>query len=269
MNARPLASVLMCHAPVAIPEIAGKNRDAAQKTTSAMKAAASFITTRSPDVVVIASPHTPRLKEEFVILKGDRLTGDFADFEFSDISVSVPSDQDAVSRLIAEANKSGIPVSVRYAASLDQGALVPLYFMKKAGWTGKTIVIGFPGRMPLRQFESLGRVIRTVAQTRQETWAFIASGDTSHRLAPGSPAGYDQKAHNFDDSIVLALREGRLADALDVDPELRKLASEDVVESLAIAYGTSGGMRGGRVLSYESPFGVGYLVAILCDPDSE
>ena len=46
--------------------------------------------------------------------------------------------------------------------------------------------------------------------------------------------------------------------------ELRSLAAEDVIDSLEIAFAATSFCNTGRkVLSYECPFGVGYLNAIL------
>ncbi len=233
-----------------------------------MEEAAQFLQDKKPDVLVLISPHTARLREEFAVLKGNRVAGDFGSFGFPGISVSMPSDPDAAAAVAAEARASGIHMQERGAAPLDHGALVPLYFLTQAGWHGRTIVVGFPFRAPLRQFESLGRLLVRISAARSERWALVASGDMSHRLKPGAPAGYDGRAQNFDDAIVSALSARDLASALNVDPSLRELAGEDVVESLAVAYGAAGAMQGSRVLSYESPFGVGYLVAILNDPDS-
>jgi aromatic ring-opening dioxygenase LigB subunit len=71
-------------------------------------------------------------------------------------------------------------------------------------------------------------------------------------------------AHSFDETVVTCLREGRIGAVASIEPHLRSLAAEDVVESLAVADGTLGADHSGmRVLSYEAPFGVGYLVAIL------
>jgi len=36
--------------------------------------------------------------------------------------------------------------------------------------------------------------------------AFIASGDLSHRLKPGAPAGFYPNAHFFDEEVVAAIR---------------------------------------------------------------
>jgi aromatic ring-opening dioxygenase LigB subunit len=83
-------------------------------------------------------------------------------------------------------------------------------------------------------------------------------------LKPGAPAGFHPLAHTLDEAIVACVQAGRIGDVAHLDPHLRTLAAEDVVESLEAADGSLGADRTGRrFLSYEAPFGVGYLVAIL------
>ena len=86
----------------------------------------------------------------------------------------------------------------------------------------------------------------------------------SHALKKGGPADFHPRAHLFDETVVACVKENRLGDVSGIDPELRDLACEDVVDSLEVAHGCLGrNPAGPRFLSYEGPFGVGYLVAIL------
>jgi AmmeMemoRadiSam system protein A len=94
--------------------------------------------------------------------------------------------------------------------------------------------------------------------------AVIASGDMSHRLRPGAPAGYDPDAERFDQAFVQALREDDWPAALGAEPRAR--AAEDVVDSTAIAMSAAGSPQQAEVLAYEGPWGVGYAEAVLADP---
>jgi hypothetical protein len=53
---------------------------------------------------------------------------------------------------------------------------------------------------------------------------------------------------------------------LDVEPALRRCAGECGYRSIVIALGSAGReLTDHQVLSYEGPFGVGYMVAVLED----
>jgi AmmeMemoRadiSam system protein A len=94
--------------------------------------------------------------------------------------------------------------------------------------------------------------------------AFIASGDLSHRLKPQAPAGYNPDAHVFDEQVVDALRSNAPQKITEIDHNLRRLAGECGYRSMLVAIGASSDLPSScEVLSYEAPFGVGYLVAQL------
>jgi len=255
---------LMCHAPIVLPEIARREKERVAASTAAMQECAALVVARRPDILVVISPHTPRSRNAFVLLTDDLqgdLHGDFASFGFPGIQIRLPGHKQAVQEISDSARVPCRP----FRRELDHGAMVPLYFLQKSGWTGPTIVIGFPAENSLRHCSELGRTLAKVAAGRNENWALIASGDMSHRLQPDAHAGYNPLAALFDRAVVDAIRANDLNGALAVDASLRELAAEDVIDSLAVASGAFNGMLGGRVLSYEAPFGVGYLIAMLRD----
>jgi AmmeMemoRadiSam system protein A len=112
----------------------------------------------------------------------------------------------------------------------------------------------------------MGRAIAAAADQLGERWAVLASGDMSHRLIPGAPAGHHPEAASFDRGYVGLIAAGELERAAGFDARLRELAAEDVVDSVAVASGAVDfDARGHELLSYEGPFGVGYMEAVLHD----
>ncbi len=96
--------------------------------------------------------------------------------------------------------------------------------------------------------------------------ALVASGDLSHRLIVGGPYEYEPTAHLFDEKIVDAIGRGDSTGVIDIDPDLRERAGECGYRSIVIALGCIGERQHDhQVLSYEGPFGVGYMVAVLTE----
>jgi aromatic ring-opening dioxygenase LigB subunit len=92
----------------------------------------------------------------------------------------------------------------------------------------------------------------------------VASGDLSHRLKPGAPAGFNPRGAEYDQLLVKLLRDGRVEDILDFDLRLVEEAGECGLRSFVIALGMLDGETfKTEIISYEGPFGVGYLVAAL------
>jgi MEMO1 family protein len=260
----PRAAVLMCHAPIVIPAIGRERTQDCAATTAAMREAAQAAIRSGAETLLLLSPHTPRHRRSYGYVTGEFLRGDFRSFGFHGLERTFRADAAAAAAVFRQAGKAGLPMDPTPIQALDHGALVPLYFLEEAGFKGRVAVFAFPWESTLGESRSFGRVLTAAMRDLDRTWALIASGDMSHALQPGAPAGFHPDAQVFDEAVVACVREGRLGDLQRIDPTLRNLAAEDVVESLEAALGVLGADQGGlRVLSYEAPFGVGYLVAIL------
>src|SRR5207302_1909399 len=146
---------------------------------------------------------------------------------------------------------------------LDHGTTVPLYFLQRNGWNGKVVALGY-SFVSNEDHLRFGNCIRQAIATVKRPVAFIASGDLSHRLKAGAPAGFNPKAHLFDEEVVDAIRSCETNRIVNIDQKLRQLAGEYGYRSMLVALGASEGFEPScEVLSYEAPFGVGYLVAQL------
>jgi MEMO1 family protein len=260
----PRAAVLMCHAPIVIPAIGRDRTQDCAATTAAMREAALTAIHSGAETLLILSPHTPRHRRSYGYVTGEILRGDFRSFGFHGLERTFRADAAAAAAVFRQAEKAGLPMDPTPVQTLDHGALVPLYFLEEAGFKGRVAVFAFPWESAPGESQDFGKVLSAAMRNLDRNWALIASGDMSHALQPGAPAGYHPRAQAFDEAVVTCVREGRLGDLRGIDPHLRNLAAEDVVESLETSLGALGTARSGfRVLSYEAPFGVGYLVAIL------
>ena len=244
------AAVLMCHAPIVIPAIGRQRASLCVRTTAAMALAAAHVVKSAPSFVAVLSPHTPRHERRWMVVQGDVVGGSFGSFGHPELSVQLPNAAERVVSALA-----GIPLAGVASGPLDHGALVPLWFLAQAGWRGPTAVLGVPWSNT--DARAIGEALaRTDA-------AIVASGDMSHKLRPGAPAGHDPRAQVFDDTFVAALRAGDLEGAVSPDPALRELAAEDVVDTTEVLRGALGPrLPSDPVLAYEGPFGVGYCEAI-------
>jgi aromatic ring-opening dioxygenase LigB subunit len=211
---------------------------------------------------VVVSPHTPR-RRSFGVSTGTTLAGDLGQFG-ADAGFVLPGAADLADAIAAAAARRGLPVHRFEADDADHGATVPLVFVQRAGWRGPTVLLSLPHPSDDAGCRRLGEAVAAAAGGARI--AFLASGDMSHRLRPGAPAGHDPHAPRFDAEVVAAVAAGDAARLAAIDPELRERAAEDVIESLLVAEGAAGGaVAGRRVLSYEGPYGVGYLIAMLVE----
>lgn len=90
----------------------------------------------------------------------------------------------------------------------------------------------------------------------------MASGDLSHRLTREAPAGYHPRGQEFDDLLVALLKNKDIEGIMELNSDLIECAGECGLRPFIIALGIFDGYEIDiDVLSYEGPFGVGYLVA--------
>jgi aromatic ring-opening dioxygenase LigB subunit len=233
-----------------------------------MRTAAQHIVEKNVDVVVVLSPHTPRYRNAFGVAEGYKIEGTFEQFGRPDLCATFTSDTHIQKTLESIAAESGVSLKPIPSHQIDHGALVPLHFLKECEFQGNVIIIGFPAANSESDRKLLGEVIRKTAIASGKSWALVASGDMSHRLTPGAPAGFHPQAERFDRLVVKCVESGNYENATSIDSALRELAAEDVVESLDVAAAVlQGNSHGRKLLSYESPFGVGYLVAILANKE--
>jgi MEMO1 family protein len=256
-------AALMPHAPVLVPVVGGKHGNRASASVRAMVAAARRIVAAQPDAVVLISPHTPRRRCAFALWAGGRIRGSLAQFGAPEAAVDLPAAEKLAATITAEARARGVELWPLRSAELDHGAVVPLWHLAEAGWRGPTLVLGlnYPGEPGLVE---LGEAIAAAAGQLELRLGIVASGDMSHCLQPGAPAGFHPRAQEFDSTFIEHLRAGRYRALLELDADLQSLAAEDAVDATVVAAAAvQWDATGHEVLSYEGPFGVGYGVAIL------
>jgi MEMO1 family protein len=251
------------HPPIMVPEV---GRDACSAVASSIEAMAELtrrVIESGAETVVIISPHAPLDARAFVAYNAAELTGDFANFRAPDVAINFTLAEDlltAISESCTAANYEVLPLE---NVPLDHGTLVPLYFLAHNGWHGSVVALGF-SFLSNDDHLKFGECIRMAAERVGRPVAVIASGDLSHRLQPDAPAGFDAQAHQFDDAVVAAIRANQPAQIASIDHGLRRIAGECGYRSMLVALGAITEMPTAcQVLSYEAPFGVGYLVAQL------
>jgi AMMECR1 domain-containing protein/aromatic ring-opening dioxygenase LigB subunit len=259
-------ATLMPHAPVLVPAVGGMRGNRAGASVNAMAEAARRVVRARPETLVLISPHTPRRHGAFAIWAGERIRGSLSQFGAPEAAVDLPADEPLAAMIAEEAGLRGVDVWWLRDAELDHGAVVPLWHLADAGWRGPTILFGlnYPGEPGLVE---LGEAIAAATRRAGRRLAVVASGDMSHCLQPGAPAGFHPRAKEFDQAFIERLQAGDYRRLLAFDPELQDLAAEDAVDSTLVAAAAANwNATGHAVLSYEGPFGVGYGVAILYQP---
>lgn len=249
------------HPPIIIPGI-GKVEDLSlvQKTILAMERLRGYLKKTKPDTIIIISPHAPLEIDSFGINSARILEGSFSYFGL-DKDIHFENDLE-ISRKIKKISLLKNINTHCYHGALDHGALVPLYYLTE-NIKPKLIHLSFSGLNFLSHYQ-YGEIIGELLQNGYKRTAVIASGDLSHRLIRGVPAGYSSSGIEFDQKLIEFLKEKKVKDILNFDSDFAEEAGECGLRSIIMLLGIAKKEKYNfELLSYEGPFGVGYMVARL------
>lgn len=254
------------HPPLLIDGIGDEQKLGAAATDRAYRNLAARLKEINPDTTVVVTPHGPVFSDAYTIAAWKTLKGDFTPFG-SLVSMSWATDLAYVERA-EEIAADRVPLAAmtprhlashRYGTGLDHGIMVPLWYLREAGWQGKVVCVRIGGLPPVQCYEA-GRVLAQAAAPAKV--AIIASGDLSHCLTEDAPSPYNAAGAEFDRFITAAVNSGDYQAVLSIPPDFRQRAAECGWRPLVTLLGALDGQASSsEVLSYEGPFGVGYMVA--------
>jgi len=251
------------HPPIMVPEVGREAISEVRSSIDAMAELTARVIAAGAGTIILISPHAPLKPNSFVAYDGPELYGDFSMFRAPTATVSAFLDNELLNEIERAAKEQNITTTRIKGLDLDHGTAVPLYFLQRNGWNGKAVALGY-SFLSNEDHLRFGKCIKQAIERVGRPVAFIASGDLSHRLKRDAPAGYNPDAHLFDEEVVAAIRTSSIGRIVSIDQELRRTAGECGYRSMLVAIGVAEGLAPAcEVISYEAPFGVGYLVAQL------
>ncbi len=145
----------------------------------------------------------------------------------------------------------------------EHGYNVPLHYLKKDLKQDTKIERILVTEASYEYYYNLGQLYGEKIEKAKERTAVIASGDLSHVLKPEGPYGYDPSGPKLDEIIVRAVKEKNVEMMLNINPEILEHGAECGLRSILFLFGVFEIIDfSTKVLSYEAPFGVGYMVAL-------
>ncbi|GAB6178865.1 AmmeMemoRadiSam system protein A [Desulfotomaculum defluvii] len=270
---------IMPHPPIALPEVGGEESNIIRSTRAAMLELGRLIKESGAETLVMISPHATVFGDAIAVNAMPQTKGDFGAFGAAQVSLDFQYDKELGSEIGWQAEELGLPVvevdqklshKLGITLALDHGFMVPLYFLAKAE-VHLPLVPCSMGVFSSEKLYSFGVAVKKAAEVNQTKVAVIASGDLSHRLTPEAPAGYDEKGKEFDQAIVSLIKAMDVYGLLSLEEDLCERAGECGLRPITMMLGALDGLAcKSGVLSYEGPFGVGYMVASLVPtgPDS-
>lgn len=258
------------HPPIIIPEIGSKDAKKCQKTINALKKLSDKLAEIVPDTIIVISPHALIHADRFAVYASPKFYGDMTQFGAPEISAKFNNNLVLANNIVKKAQLENInafmfgdPDSDYF--ELDHGVMVPLYYLTKKLSTKTKIIPVAYSLLGKSEHFAFGQIIRDVINSTEfadEKIAVVASGDLSHRLLENTAAGFSHEGKEFDQNIVKFLANKKTQEILEMDDDFLESAGECGYRSILILLGILDGINyKPKILSYEGPFGVGYLVA--------
>ena len=257
-----LLAALVPHPPIIVEEIGRGELDRVARTREALFRVADEVKQFSPQTILLSTPHNTFIPGRIGLLTGDPLIGSFAPFGFPEGEHRFGNDRGLTEAMLADSELAGF-LSPLDSGELDHGALVFLDFFRRREGDAKLVVFT-ASYGDLDAFWRFGQALGRFLRGREGRFVYVASGDLSHctKSAPGRH--YHAEGPEFDRIVAEAVQSASAESLLKLDTSFVERAEQCGLYSFLIAFGLFAGEKvRGEVLSYEDPFGVGYLVGML------
>lgn len=248
------------HSPLLIPSIGKENLTQMQQTTDAMRLLSEELYATHPDTIVLISTHAAHHAEAFSVNLHDTYAVDLSGFGDMDVGRTFLGDTVFASMIQQQMQSDGIPFTLDSNAMLDYGSGVPLLLLTESLPQVKVVPVSVSG-LDAKDHVAFGKALKDVCEQSSKRIAIIASGDLSHCVTKDAPMGFREEGPVYDQQIVSAVTSLSTSVLLNMDEALRSAAHECVHDQLLVLFGALERKQAKvHLLSYEHPFGVGYLV---------
>ncbi len=247
----PIKFAAICpHPPIMIPEVGTKDDlDKVFKTIHALKSLAIKFKEKKIDTVIIFTPHGNSVDNISV-------------YSSNSFTTSLPGALLGFSGDVELSEKISLIKNIKKIeeGNLDHGSSVPLYYFKQSYSSFKIVPISYSLQSPSDHF-NFGKELFEIIKEEDKKIAIIASGDFCHRLSPSAPAGFSEKGKEFDETILSMIQKNKINNILNFDPKKIKEAGQCAYKSVLMLLGVLNSIKyTPKLVSYESPFGIGYAV---------
>lgn len=249
------------HPPILLPSVPENVRERLAGTRAAFGDLEKELYAAQPEVIVIISAHTGAFKESFTVNAHPDFIANFS--EFGDLETKpVWRGASALATKISHIPNSPVPVRLVNDQIVDHGVGIPAWFLTEHLPNVKILPVGFSTLSP-KQHLDFGEHLKEVLIPSGTRIAIIASGDLSHTLSARAPGGLNVNGKKFDHAVQELLFAKNTVGLTSLDPHMVSASKECGYRSILVLLGALKNIDARfESLSYESPFGVGYLTGL-------
>ncbi|MFA5020766.1 MAG: AmmeMemoRadiSam system protein B [Patescibacteria group bacterium] len=248
------------HPPILIPAIGREHSAEIEATRLAMEQLEQDLYSAKPDLIVVISPHGELNPAAFTVNLCQEFNLNFETFGDFSTKMKFPGDMVAFTAA-KESISAKSPLNIISVPELDHGCGVPLFYLARHLPQTPIVPIYFSMLDSQAHFE-FGKALKDLILNSDRRIAVVASGDLSHCLSEKSPAKYNPAGKIFDEKIISLITGCDFTSLVNLDCQSTEAAAECGLRSILILAGLLSDIScKPKILSYEAPFGVGYLTA--------
>lgn len=265
-----LASFLMPHAPVFLEAIGHRQIRAVNETIESMHQIGKTIKELEPDMIVFISPHGPVFSDAIAVYDLESYKGDFNAFGEFELEYEFKIESSFLKLLCELSDENDLDYyplkrnqfkEFHHDPKLDHGVLVPAHFIYQHVDNIPMVAMSYGTFSYLRLIKN-GKLLKTASDRLGLNIVVVASGDMSHALKDSGPYALDPSGPWFDTLMKKNIDEQKPWEIFTESQDKIEQAKECGLRSFAMMLGALEGTNiESKVLSYEGPFGVGYLCA--------
>ena len=252
----PVSAAVLPHPPLLVPELAGAAAPELEPLRAACREALAAVVAAADLTMVVGDGPVWGVPEPSA-------PGSFAPYG-ADRQVTLPAALTELDlpELPTPARLPDLPLSLAVAAQLLTG-LDPA--------PARLFAATVPTSLGPGAAAAIGRALAAAARNGSAAGGpvgLVVMADLSACRTERAPGAFRAEAADFDASVAQALRTGKPARLLDLDPALAAdlmVAGRVPLQVLAGTFESEPAVHG-RVLYEDAPYGVGYLVALLTGP---
>lgn len=253
-------SALTPHSPLLLESISKDQAKHLNSTIEAMKELADDLYAVHPDTILIISQHPTMYDTSFSINLSDPYEFDLRTFGDLGFEKKLQPEIMMIDRLQRDLRHKKQPITLTTDDALDYSTAIPLHFLTAKLPNVKLIPITYSKLGPKAHFQ-FGQSLKDVIFESNQRVAVIASGDLSHALNSDAPAGYTKEGEEFDKKIQEIITQKNTVGLVNFDSDVIENAHQTIYNPLLILFGLLEHISvTPQIMSYEAPFGVGYLV---------
>jgi len=255
-----LASFVLPHPPLAIPEIGKGKESVIAKTVASLEEAGKRIAALKPETIIFISPHAESYSDYFQIGDGEVVMGSFAEYKAPNVNFRLFYDRPLIEAIAALSKIAFFPAGTEGGEELylDHGTMVPLYFINKHYRDFKAVRLGLSG-LSLSEHYRFGQIIQEAVNKLNERVVVVASGDLSHVIKKEGPYGYHPSGPSYDKQVMKILSEANFGELLSFNRATLSEAEECGHRAFCLMAGILDRLSVRPLrLSYEDGTGIGY-----------